>query len=200
MATRFPLLAGLLLIGGGVAFGQHEFTVYELLPPETHRFAIVYDVSTSTEGAKFYLNPIRPGSKVFDERVIDLASGKALKFENVDGKTAKASGIRPAATPDDALFLKVNLPAAVPKDGVARIRIYKVYEDAASYGAQGDRIVFDRPLGIRRNVVVLPSGYELIGCSVPAIVSTQPDGRLRVSMLNDRHDQLPVKITGRRLP
>ena len=61
-------------------------------------------------------------------------------------------------------------------------------------------VVFDRPLGIRRNVVVLPSGYELIGCSVPAIVSTQPDGRLRVSMLNDRDDQLPVKITGRRLP
>jgi len=48
--------------------------------------------------------------------------------------------------------------------------------------------------------VVLPAGYELIGSSVPSIVSTQPDGRVRISMLNDRDDQLPVKITGRKLP
>jgi hypothetical protein len=188
------------ILVAGVAYGQREYTIYELLPPETHRFAIIYDVSTSTEGAKFYLNPIRPGSKVSDERVIDLATGKELKFENVDGKTAKAAGIRPSSTADDALFLKVTLAAPVPKNGQARIRIYKVYEDAPSYGAQGDHIVFDRPLGIRRNVIVLPAGYELIGSTVPSIVSIQPDGRVRVSMLNDRDDQLPVKITGRRLP
>ena len=96
--------------------------------------------------------------------------------------------------------MKVHLAAPVPKGGVARIRIYKTYEDAASYSAQGDQIVFERPLGIRRNVIVLPAGYELIGSSVPSIVSTQPDGRMRVSMLNDRDDQLPVKITGRKLP
>src|ERR1700731_599740 len=89
----------------GVAFGQHEFTVYELLAPDTHRFAITYDVSTSVEGAPFYVNPIRKGSKVSDERVIDLATGKELKFEG-DGQT-----------------LKVHLAAPVPKGGVARIRI-----------------------------------------------------------------------------
>ncbi len=190
----------LLALAGGTAFAQSEFTVYELLPPETHRFAIVYDVSSSTEGASFFLNPIRRGSKASDESVIDLATGKELKFETVDGKTAKASGIRPAATPDDSLYLKVYFAAPVPKEGQARIRIIKTYEDAASYYSQGDRLVFDRPLGIRRNVVVLPSGFELIGCSVPSIVSTQPDGRVRVSMINDRDDQLPVKIIGRRLP
>jgi hypothetical protein len=165
------------------AFAQHEFTVYDLLAPDTHRFAITYDVSTSKEGAQFYVNPIRKGSKVSDERVIDLATGKELKFENVDGQS-----------------LKVYLAAPVPKQGVARIRIFKTYEDAASYSTQGDRIVFDRPLGIRRNVVVLPPGYELIGASVPSIVSTDADGRVRISMLNDRDDQLPVKITGRKLP
>src|SRR5260370_2583463 len=171
------------------AFAQHEFTVYELLPPETHRFAIIYDVSTSVEGAKFYLNPIRRGSKVSDERVIDLATGQELKFENVDGKTAKANGIRSASTPDDALFLKVNLAAPVPKDGQARIRIYKVYEDAASYGSQADRIVFDRPLGIRRNVLVLPASSELLVCSGPSIASAQPAGAIRITMLNARDDQ-----------
>ena len=190
----------LFSLAGGVAFGQREFTVYELLPPDTHKFAIIYDVASSTEGAKFYLNPIRPGSKVSDESVIDLATGKPLKFENVDGKTAKELGVRRANTADDALFLKVDFAQPVPKTGQARFRIYKVYEDAPSYYAEGEKLVFDRPLGIRRNVVVLPAGYELIGSSVPSIVSMQPDGRVRVSMLNDRDDQLPVKIIGRRLP
>lgn len=190
----------LLLLSGGLALAQHEYTVYELLPPETHRFAIIYDVTYAKEGAGFYLNPIRPGSKATDERVIDLATGKPLKFESIDGKKAKADGLRPASTPDDSMFLKVNFVAPLPKDSVARFRIYKVYEDAPSYGPKGDLIVFDRPLGIKRNVIVLPAGYELVGCTVPSIVSTQPDGRIRVSMLNDRDDQLPMKITGRRLP
>ena len=195
-----PVHALLLTVATGVAFAQPDFTVYELLPPETHRFAIVYDVSSSTEGATFFLNPIRRGSTASDESVIDLVTGKQLKFETFDGKAAKASGIRPATTPDDSLFLKVSFASPVPKDGEARIRIIKTYEDAPSYYPQGDRLVFDRPLGIRRNVVVLPAGYELIGSTSPSIVSTQADGRIRVSMLNDRDDQLPVKITGRRLP
>lgn len=194
-----PWFCLLLLAAGSLAWADEEFTVYELLAPETHKFAIIYDVATSTQGARFFFNPIRRGSKVSDERVIDLATGQPLRFENVDGKAAREGGVRPASAPDDSLFLKVYLAAPVPKDGQARIRIYKTYEDAASYGSQGDRIVFDRPLGIRRNVVVLPSAYELVGCTVPGIVSTQPDGRVRVSMLNDRDDQLPVQITGRRL-
>ena len=41
---------------------SNEFTLYELLPPETHQFAITYDVTQDKEGADFFLNPIRPGS------------------------------------------------------------------------------------------------------------------------------------------
>lgn len=191
-------LCACVLLFSSAAWGEEDFTVYELLAPETHKFAIIYDVATSVPGAQFYLNPIRRGSKVSDERVIDLATGKPLKFEIVDSKAARESGLRPNAAADDS-FLKVYLAAPVPKVGEARIRIYKTYEDAASYGGEGDRIVFDRPLGIKRNVVVLPAGYELAGCTVPAIVSVQANGRVRVSMLNDRDDQLPVKITGRRI-
>ena len=46
----------------------------------------------------------------------------------------------------------------------------------------------------------MPKGYELVGSASPAIVSTDPDGRIRLSFLNDRDDQLPVRVTGRRLP
>ena len=182
------------------AVAADEFTLYELLPPETHQFAITYDVTTAREGAQFFFNPIRPGSTASKERVIERSTGKELKFEVVDGKQAKATGLVPPETMDEAQFIKVYLPATVPKGGETRLRIFKTYTDAPSYGLKDGQLVFERPLGIKRNVVVLPAGWELVGCASPAIVSTDGDGRIRISFLNDRDDQLPVKITARRLP
>jgi hypothetical protein len=94
----------------------------------------------------------------------------------------------------------VKLPGPVPKGGETRIRILKTYTDAASYFVKDGQLVFTRPLGIKRNIVVLPKGWELIECASPGIVSIDADGRVRVSFLNDRDDQLPVKIVARRLP
>jgi hypothetical protein len=190
----------LLLIISLPALAADEFTLYELLPPETHQFAITYDVTATREGAPFFFNPIRPGSISTKERVIERSSGKELKFEVVNGKEARATGLVPAETPDKAEFIKVYLPGPVPKGGETRIRIFKTYTDAASYMLSDGQLVFTRPLGIKRNVVVLPKGWELIECASPGIVSTDPDGRIRVSFLNDRDDQLPVKIVARRLP
>jgi len=160
-----------------------EFTLYELLAPDSHRFAITYDATTAREGDRVFLNPIREGSVASDERVVDLASGQPLRWEVVDGRV-----------------LKVELATPVPKEGVRRVRIFKTYTDPKSYYAEGDRVVFDRGLSIRRNAVVLPPGYELVGCSVPAIVSTEGDGRVKASFVNDRDDTLPVRIVGRRVP
>ena len=95
---------------------------------------------------------------------------------------------------------RVHLPAAVPKGGQTRIRIIKTYTDPVSYTIKDGQLLFERPLGIKRNVVVLPAGLELIFSASPAIVSTQTDGRIRLSFLNDRDDQLPVKIAARRQP
>src|SRR5579859_7830597 len=85
-----------------------EFTLYELLPPETHSFAITYDVTTTREGAVFFFNPIRPGSVSTKERVLERSTGKELKFEVVSGKDAKATGLVPADTPDKAEFIRVR--------------------------------------------------------------------------------------------
>jgi hypothetical protein len=177
-----------------------EFTLYELQPPETHQFAITYDVTATREGAQFFFNPIRPGSVATKERVIERSTGKELKFEVVNGKVAKETGLVAAETPDKAEFIRVRLPGPVPKDGETRIRIFKTYTDAPSYGLNDGQLVFVRPLGIKRNVVVLPKGWELVECASPGIISTDDDGRVRVSFLNDRDDQLPVKIVARRLP
>src|SRR5262245_21303509 len=190
----------LLLVSCLPAAASDEFTLYELLPPETHQFAITYDVTQPREGAQFFFNPIRPGSTASKERVTERSTGKDLQFEVVSGKEAKASGLVSPETKDDAQFIRVHLPGPVPKGGETRIRIFKTYTDAASYYIKDGQLVFDRPLGIKRNVVVLPAGWELIGCASPAMVTTGSDGRVRVSFLNDRDDQLPVKITARRLP
>jgi len=176
-----------------------EITVYDLLAPSTHSFDIIYDVSAAREGAPYFFNPIRPGSTASKERVVDRATGKPLEFSVVDGKTAKASGGVGARTADDAQFLRVTLLRPVAKGAETRIRIYKTYTDAPSYYETATGFVFDRPLGIKRNVVILPKGYELSGSASPAMVSMDADGRIRVSFLNDRDDQLPVKITGRKL-
>jgi hypothetical protein len=194
------LLGIALFLVAAAAPAADEFTVYELLPPETHQFAIVYDVTQTREGAALFFNPIRTGSVASKERVIARATGKDLPFEVVSGKEAKSSGLVSPKTADDAQFIRVHLPGPVPKGGETRIRILKTYTDAASYFVKDGQLVFERPLGIRRNVVVLPKGWELIECASPGIVSTDPDGRVRVSFVNDRDDQLPVKLVARRLP
>lgn len=181
------------------AWAAGELTVYRLLAPSTHSFEIVYDTAATKVGAAYLINPVRPGSTASKESVIDLATGKALQFTTVKGREAKRLGAD-ASTADDAEFLSVTLSKPVPKGAETRIRILKTYTDAPSYHATDTGFVFDRPLGVRRNVVVLPQGYELVGSQSPGIVSTDADGRIRISFFNDRDDELPVRIVGRKLP
>lgn len=190
----------LLLIAASstALLASDELTIYELLAPSTHSFAITYDMSTSVEGSPYLFNPIRRGSIASDERVIDAATGQPLKFETVTAAQAAEHGLKGRASADD--YIQVTLAHPVPKGGEARVRIFKTYKDPASYGGEGNELTFQRSFGIKRNVIVLPRGYELIGCSAPGIISTQPDGRIRVSFVNDRDDELLVKLKGRLLP
>jgi hypothetical protein len=175
-----------------------DYTRYELLAPETAQFRIVYEVTATTPGALFYFNPIRKGSEASDEAVYDRASGKPLRFEVVDGAAARAAGDTKADL--DTRYIKVELPRPVPKGGELRLRIDKTYKDAKSYFTEGDRVVFWRSLGVRRNAVVLPAGYELVACNVPAQVLQEPDGRIKVSFMNPGPDAASVVVKGRKLP
>src|SRR5439155_10501119 len=67
------------------------YTRYELLAPESHQFKIYYEVTETRAGARFHFNAIREGSEASDESVIDLATGKPLKFEIVTGAQAKTN-------------------------------------------------------------------------------------------------------------
>lgn len=172
-----------------------EYTRYELLAPETSSFRIVYDVTAVTPGAKFYFNPIRRGSVASDESVIDLASGAPLKFEQVSGAAAREAGLRNADLEGE--YIKVTLVRPVPEGGEARLRIIKTYKDPKSYFREGDTIVFDRPLGIKRNAVVLPPKYELIGCNIPSQIIEEPDGRVGISFMNTHPGSAPLVIRAR---
>jgi hypothetical protein len=181
--------AALAIAGAGTARAgvhqteQDEYTRYELLAPDTASFRIDYEVTATTSGARSFWNPIRKGSVATDEAVYDLMTGAPLKFEQVSGAVAKAHGLDDAEPDSD--YIEVHLARPVPPDGgQARIRILKTYQDARSYVRQGDAIVFDRPLGIRRNTVVLPAGYQLTECNVPSQVLSEPDGRIRISFLH----------------
>ncbi len=162
--------------------GEDEYTRYELLAPESASFRILYDVTATTPGARYFFNPIRKGSVARDERVIDVATGDPLKFEIVSGTAAREAGETDADP--ETQYIRITLPRPVPQDGEVRLLIDKTYEDRKSYFREGELIVFDRPLGIRKNSVVLPAGYELISLNVPSQVLSEPDGRVKVSFIN----------------
>jgi len=101
----------------------------------------------------------------------------------VTGEQAKAHGLTDADPATD--YIEVHLARTIPADGgQARLRIVKTYKDPKSYFQKDGAIVFDRPLGIRRNTVVLPAGYRLTGCNVPAQVLSETDGRVRISFMH----------------
>src|SRR3954467_1375268 len=119
---------------------QDEYTLYELLAPETASFKIDYEVTATTSGATAFFNPIRKGSVASDESVFDMMTGAPLKFEQVTGAQAKAHGLGNADLDSD--YIEVHLARPVPADGgQARIRIIKTYKDAKSYFKKDDGIV-----------------------------------------------------------
>ena len=173
------------------------YTRYELLAPGSAKFRIIYEVTATTPGARFYFNPIRKGSVASDERVTDRATGAPLRFDVVNGTIARAGGVRGADSTQE--YIRVTLARPVAGDGgEARVLIDKTYEDAKSYFVDGDDIVFNRPLGIKRNAVVLPNGYELVACNYPSQVLQEPDGRIKISFWNATPAEAPVILRARR--
>jgi hypothetical protein len=176
------------------AAGQTEadaYTRYELLAPETASFKIYYEVTATTAGARFYYNPIRKGSVASEESVHDAMLGTPLHFEVVSGAEARKDPLMPDADLDTN-YIKVTLARPVPEHGQGRIVILKTYKDPKSYYLDGKIAVFNRPLGVARNKVVLPSGYEVVGLTVPSQILTEKDGRIAISFLHAGAGEAPL--------
>ena len=170
-----------------------EYTRYELLEPGSASFKIYYEVTATTAGAKVYYNPIRKGSIASDESVYDAMLGTPLHFEVVSGADARKDPLMADADPATD-YIKVTLARPVPVHGQARIVIGKTYKDPKSYYTDGKAIVFDRPLSVRRNKVVLPAGYEAVGVTVPSQLLTEKDGRIAISFLHAGDGAAPLVV------
>ena len=172
------------------------YTRYELLAPGTAKFRIIYEVTANTPGATYYFNPIRKGSVASDEHVYDRATGKPLEFDVVGSGIAQQGGVRNRDTTQT--YIRVKLARPVPSDGgEARVLIDKTYYDTTSYFMRSDTLVFTRPLGIKRNAIVLPKGYEIVSSNYPSQILQESDGRIAVSFWNWTPGEAAVTIRAR---
>ncbi len=175
-----------------------DYTRYELLDPATQSFQIYYYVTATTPGAPHYFNTIRKGAEETVHGVYSAATGEKLEWEVVDGRAAQALGMSNADTAER--YIKVRLARSVPENGEARVLIDKTYRDPASVMVRDGRLVFSRSLGIKRNAVVLPAGYELVGVNFPSQVVQEANGRIKVSFMNAGPAAVPYVVEGRPLP
>jgi hypothetical protein len=178
-----------------------DYTRYELLAPGTGKFRILYEVTATTPGATQFFNAIRTGSVASDESVYDRMTGKPLKFDEVGQEVARAGGVgggRGGAIDTTQKYIRVTLARPVPEEGEGRVLIDKTYFDPKSYFEENGEIVFNRPLGIKRNAVVLPSGYEIVSSNYPSQVLQENDGRIAISFWNNTPPEAPLILRARK--
>ena len=173
-----------------------SYTRYELLSPESQSFRIIYDVSATTAGGRIYFNTIRKGSEPTVHAVYDRMSGDQLEWQIVDGATALRNGHSRASV--DGEYIQVMLARPVPNGGETRLRIDKTYKDPKSYFSEGGQITFSRSLGIKRNAIVLPLGYEFVGVNYPVQIMAEADGRIKASFMNQGPAPVPLEIKARK--
>jgi hypothetical protein len=146
------------------------------------------------------VNVVRQGSRVSNPRALALDTGEALPVETLKGEAITKAGIDTGgAVRPDSEAVVVRFPP-VEKGRSLRVRILETYTDPGRYRLEDGQLVFDRSLGRPRNAIVLPAGYFLTNCSVPAIVSETADGRVRLDFVNPRNDEVAVLLTARPRP
>ena len=209
-AVRAALCAAALVFGLPLASGlcqSRNFTerayqdreiLYELQAPETHAFRITHDYTVRNAGEQYYFNVVRAGSHVTDPESIDLDSGEPLKWETIDGKTARERKLAVGDVKDDGEVVVTHLARPLAAGTTNRIRLKETYVDAKSLYLEGEELVWDRTFGRLRNTVVLPAGWYLTALSSPATIQTLPDGRVSVYIVNPRNDEVRVYMRARR--
>ncbi|HMC77912.1 MAG TPA: hypothetical protein VKH34_12290 [Vicinamibacterales bacterium] len=194
-ALLIALATGLASPAAAQSRAEDEYTRYELLAPETSTFRITYELAAVTPGAKFFFNAIHNATQVSDLSAIDLMTGAPLVVKEVTGEQARAAGFKDAVAA--TRYIQVQLARPVPEAGEVRIRINKTYKDAASYRREGDDVVFSRGLTVRRDLVVLPKGYEIAGANLPVQVLEDADGRIAASLMNIYPGEAPLVVRAR---
>jgi hypothetical protein len=177
---------------------QDREIVYYLNAPETHSFFLYHDYTETREGVDRYLNVVRKGSTASDPSARILDTGEDLKVETLKGAAVKGLGYAVDEPVEDDADVVVIRFTPVAKGRSVRLRIAETYTDPSRYRLDGDELVWDRTLGRPRNAVVLPAGWFLTACSIPATVSETGDGRIRLDLVNPRPDAIAVLLKAKR--
>ena len=179
---------------------QDRTIVYLLRDPDSHSFDLFHDYTESKAGEDKYVNVVRKGSRSSNPSARILDTGEALKVETLRGEEIRSTGldIGEPIGPDSEIVL-VRYPP-VEKGRSVRLRISETYTDPKSYRREGNELAFDRSFGRPRNAVVLPAGWSLTACSIPATISETEDGRIRLDFVNPRPDEIAVLIRAARRP
>jgi hypothetical protein len=177
---------------------QDREIVYFLKEPETHAFSLYHDYTAAREGEHQYVNVVRTGSSVSDPSAKILDTGEALKTRTLTGADIAREKIEiPDRVEPDTQVVLIPFPP-IRKGTSIRLRISETYTDAARYGLIDGLLMWHRSFGRPRNDMVLPAGWYLITSSIPAVISHESDGRIRLSFWNPRPDNVDVFIKASR--
>jgi hypothetical protein len=179
---------------------QDREIVYFLQPPETHAFDLYHDYTESRPGVDKYVNVVRAGSRVSKPSARILDTGDSLTTETLRGTAISAAKIDIGEpVKDETEIVVIRFPAVKAGESV-RLRISETYTDPARYRVVGDELVWDRAFGRPVNAMVLPAGWYVTNCSIPATVSVTEDRRIRLDFVNPRNDEIAVLVTAKRRP
>jgi hypothetical protein len=185
----------------GERAAQTRTIVYFLRDPETHTFDLYHDYTEEKAGTSRYINVVRTGSAAANPSARNLDTGEAIPAQILKGDQITKAGITDPDLPSPITADSeiVVFPFAPLKEGQSiRLRMSETYTDPTRYKLEGDELVFDRSFARATNTVVLPSGWQLTNSTIPAQVSTLPDGRVRLDFVNPRPDEIDVLITARK--
>ncbi len=177
---------------------QDRTIVYFLKEPETHAFALYHDYTAAREGEHQYVNVVRAGSTVSEPSAKILDTGEALKTRTLTGADIAREKIEiPDRVEPDTQVVLIPFPP-VKKGASVRLRISETYTDPARYALVDGQLMWHRSFGRPRNDMVLPAGWYLTTSSIPALITEESDGRIRLSFWNPRPDSLDVVVRARR--
>jgi len=177
---------------------QDRTIVYFLKEPDTHAFALYHDYTAAREGEHQYVNVVRTGSSVSEPSAKILDTGETLKTRTLTGADIAREKIDiPDRVEPETQVVLIPFPP-VKKGSSLRLRISETYTDPARYALVDGQLMWHRSFGRPRNDMVLPAGWYLTTSSMPAVITEDADGRIRLSFWNPRPDSLDVLVRGRR--
>ena len=177
---------------------QDRVISYWLLDPATHKFHISHDFTVTRVGQKYVHSFVRKGSAVSpDARMIDLDTGKPLKTYTVSGKAVNALGYYRFKVAPDSVAVQGDLAHAIAEGQSARIRVEETYTDPVGYTVKDGELVWKRTLGRPLNYVTLPAGWMLTSVNIPAVITLDEEGRIKLRFTNTRNGDLAIEIKAR---